>query len=141
MDEDDAIEVVVGRVGKPHGLRGEVTVDVRTDEPERRFADGRALRAEPPRGSAESRLRTLTVDRTRWHQGVLLVALRGAGRPHRRRGRARASCCTRRSRPTEPPRTPRSSTTTSSSGSPATTIRACCWARSRRWSTAAPRTC
>jgi len=69
---DDHIEVVVGRVGKPHGLRGEVTVDVRTDEPERRFAVGATLRAEPPRGSA-SALRALTVASTRWHQGVLLA--------------------------------------------------------------------
>jgi len=66
------IDVVVGRIGKPHGIRGEVTVDVRTDEPERRYADGTVLRAEPPRGSA-SRLTSLTVDRTRWHQGTLLV--------------------------------------------------------------------
>ncbi len=66
------IEVVVGRIGKPHGIRGEVTVDVRTDEPEQRYADGAVLRAQPPRGSA-SRLTSLTVERTRWHQGVLLV--------------------------------------------------------------------
>ena len=69
---DAEIEVVVGRVGKPHGLRGEVTVDVRTDEPERRFAVGATLRAEPPSGSASS-LRSLTVASTRWHQGVLLA--------------------------------------------------------------------
>jgi 16S rRNA processing protein RimM len=69
---DGLLEVVVGRVGKPHGLRGEVTVDVRTDEPERRFAVGAALRAEPPPGSA-SPLRSLTVASTRWHQGVLLA--------------------------------------------------------------------
>jgi len=68
----DRIEVVVGRVGKPHGLRGEVTVDVRTDEPERRFVVGATLRADPPAGSA-SRLRSLTVASTRWHQGVLLA--------------------------------------------------------------------
>ena len=30
----------MGRIGKPHGLRGEVTVEVRTDEPERRFVAG-----------------------------------------------------------------------------------------------------
>lgn len=66
------IEVVVGRVGKPHGLRGEVTVDVRSDEPDRRFAAGAVLRAEPPQGSA-SRLTSLTVASRRWHQGVLLV--------------------------------------------------------------------
>ena len=66
------IEVVVGRIGKPHGLRGEVTVDVRTDEPERRFARGSTLRAEPPPGSASS-LRRMTVTDARWHQSVLLV--------------------------------------------------------------------
>jgi len=66
------IEVVVGRVGKPHGVRGEVTVDVRSDEPERRFAPGARLRADPPRGSA-STLTHLTVAARRWHNGVLLV--------------------------------------------------------------------
>jgi 16S rRNA processing protein RimM len=69
---DSHVEVVVGRVGKPHGLRGEVTVDVRTDEPERRFAPGSTLRAEPPPGSASS-LRSLTVAAARQHQSVLLV--------------------------------------------------------------------
>ena len=32
--------LVCGRIGKPQGLRGEVTVEVRTDVPEERFADG-----------------------------------------------------------------------------------------------------
>ena len=68
----DDIEVVVGRIGKPHGLRGEVTVDVRTDEPERRFARGSTLRAEPPPGSS-SPLRVVTVAGARRHQSVLLV--------------------------------------------------------------------
>jgi 16S rRNA processing protein RimM len=68
----DAIEVVVGRIGRPHGLRGEVTVEVRTDEPARRFADGAVLRAEPPRGST-SPLRALCVAGSRWHSGRLLV--------------------------------------------------------------------
>jgi 16S rRNA processing protein RimM len=66
------VEVVVGRIGRPHGIRGEVTVEVRTDEPERRFADGAALRAVPPSGSAFG-LSALTVARTRWHQTRLLV--------------------------------------------------------------------
>ena len=66
------IEVVVGRIGKPHGLRGEVTVDVRTDEPDRRYAVGSRLRAEPPRGSA-SALTAVTVAGVRWHSGVLLA--------------------------------------------------------------------
>ena len=73
----EGIEVVVGRIGKPHGIRGEVTVDVRSDEPEKRFADGARLRAEAPRGSAGVPGH-LTVARTRWHQGVLLVAFEEA---------------------------------------------------------------
>ncbi len=71
-ERGDTLEVVVGRIGKPHGVRGEVTVDVRTDEPERRFAVGAVLRAEPPSGSA-SRLRSMSVTRHRWHQSTLLV--------------------------------------------------------------------
>ena len=67
------IEVVVGRIGKPHGIRGEVTVELRTDEPERRFVEGVALVAESPRGVRS----TATVERTRWHQGVLLLHLEG----------------------------------------------------------------
>ena len=68
----ETIEVVVGRIGKPHGIRGEVTVDVRTDEPDRRYVPGARLHAQPPRGSAFS-LPSLTVDRARWHQTTLLV--------------------------------------------------------------------
>jgi len=69
----ESIEVVVGRIGKPHGIRGEVTIDVRTDEPERRFAPGTTLRAQPPQGSANA-LSNVTVTRSRWHQSVLLVS-------------------------------------------------------------------
>ena len=69
----EQIEVVVGRLGKPHGLRGELTVEVRTDEPERRFGLGQRLRTEAPYGSAFAH-RSLEVVTTRWHQGVLLVA-------------------------------------------------------------------
>lgn len=68
----DDVEVVVGRLGRPHGLRGDVTVDVRTDEPERRFAVGAVLRAQPPRGSSGVPTR-LTVVGARRHQGILLV--------------------------------------------------------------------
>lgn len=56
--------VVVGRISKAHGIRGELTVQVRTDEPERRFAPGSSLVA----GS-----RTLTVESVRQHQGRLLL--------------------------------------------------------------------
>lgn len=40
-------ELTVGRIGRPHGLRGEVTVDIRTDDPRERFAPGSSLRTEP----------------------------------------------------------------------------------------------
>lgn len=64
--------VVVGRVGRAHGLRGEVSVEPRTDEPARRFADGAVLdvRARP---GADRVPATVTVAGTRWHQGRLLV--------------------------------------------------------------------
>lgn len=68
----EMIEVLVGRIGKPHGLKGHVTVDVRTDEPDRRFAVGSVLRAEAPRGSAFAH-QSLAVESVRWHQGVLQV--------------------------------------------------------------------
>ena len=71
-DQQQGIEVVVGRIGKPHGIRGEVTLDVRTDEPDRRFAPGTTIRAEAPAG-ADRRPASLTVSRARWHQGTLLV--------------------------------------------------------------------
>ncbi|CAM3298579.1 ribosome maturation factor RimM [Nocardioides dubius] len=72
------IEVLVGRIGKPHGIRGEVTIDVRSDEPERRFAVGNTLRAQAPKGSTLA-LRGVTVVSTRWHQGVLLARFEEAG--------------------------------------------------------------
>ncbi len=58
--------LVVGRIGKAHGVRGEVSVEVRTDDPERRFATGSVLRTEPDRGP-------LTVESARPHHGRLLV--------------------------------------------------------------------
>jgi 16S rRNA processing protein RimM len=64
------VEVVVGVVGRPHGVRGEVAVESRTDEPDRRFAPGEQLRSE---GSA----RTLTVAAMRWHSGRMLVRFAG----------------------------------------------------------------
>ena len=71
-----ATEVVVGQIGKAHGLKGEVSVQVRTDEPERRFADGAVLATEAPRGGppqGAERPTTLTVQSSRWHQSRLLV--------------------------------------------------------------------
>jgi 16S rRNA processing protein RimM len=69
-------EVVVGRIGKAHGIRGEVSVEPRTDEPERRFAAGAVLRTEAPRGGTPpgpGRPPQLTVSVARRHQDRLLV--------------------------------------------------------------------
>jgi len=41
------VDVVVGRIGRPHGLRGEVTVQVTTDDPDSRFAAGAVLGTDP----------------------------------------------------------------------------------------------
>lgn len=60
------VEVVVGVIGRPHGVRGEVAVDVRTDELERRFTPGTMLRAEDTSA-------TFTVAGARDHSGRLLV--------------------------------------------------------------------
>ena len=42
----DEVEVTVGLVGRAHGVRGEVNIEVRTDEVERRFASGAVLYTE-----------------------------------------------------------------------------------------------
>ena len=42
------VELVVARIGRPQGLRGEVSVEVRTDDPEARFVVGARLRTDPP---------------------------------------------------------------------------------------------
>jgi 16S rRNA processing protein RimM len=64
--------LVVGRIGRPHGVRGEVAVEPRTDEPDRRFADGAVLGVRAPR-AVDGVPATLTVAATRWHSGRLLV--------------------------------------------------------------------
>jgi 16S rRNA processing protein RimM len=40
-------QLTIGRIVKPHGIRGEVLVDVRTDEPGARFAAGSVLATDP----------------------------------------------------------------------------------------------
>ena len=70
------MRVIVGRIGRPHGIRGEVVIGVRTDEPDLRFAVGTSLdvveQADEPAGGQQ-----LTVASARWHSGQLLVAFAG----------------------------------------------------------------
>ncbi|MGN6251651.1 MAG: ribosome maturation factor RimM [Marmoricola sp.] len=63
--------VVVGRIGRPHGLRGDLFVEPLTDEPERRFADGAKLSASTPDGRPG--VPVLTVAASRLQQGRLVV--------------------------------------------------------------------
>jgi 16S rRNA processing protein RimM len=64
--------LVVGRIARAHGLKGEVAVEPRTDEPDRRFAAGARLHARRNRPGAVAH-EALTVTGTRWHSGRLLV--------------------------------------------------------------------
>jgi 16S rRNA processing protein RimM len=59
----------VGRIGKAHGILGEATIEVRTDEAEDRFAIGAVLETES-HGN-------LTVASARVHNGILLLAFEG----------------------------------------------------------------
>ena len=65
------MQVIVGRVGRPHGIRGEVVVGIHTDEPEARFAEGSVVDTD--------RDGPLTVASARWHSGTLLVRFAGIG--------------------------------------------------------------
>ena len=61
----------VGRIGRAHGILGEATIEVRTDEPERRFAIGAKV-------STDNKERQeLTVSSARVHNGILLLGFEG----------------------------------------------------------------
>ncbi|SNY14380.1 ribosome maturation factor RimM [Paractinoplanes atraurantiacus] len=74
--------LVVGQIGKPHGIRGEVSVVVRTDEPEVRFVPGSVFVTEVPKdrrvstgpaavpaGAVFQVPKQLVLEQIRWHQG------------------------------------------------------------------------
>jgi 16S rRNA processing protein RimM len=67
------LELTVGRVVKAHGLTGELVVEVRTDDPELRFAPGEVLRAK----GRDRRERSYAVETVRAHGIRLLVRLAG----------------------------------------------------------------
>ena len=85
MTEADSEFVLVGRIGRPHGVRGEVVVDPESDVPER-FSPGAELEL-----VAGTHRRTVQIETVRGHKARLLVrfagiddrdaaeALRGAG--------------------------------------------------------------
>lgn len=99
--------LIVGHIGKPHGIRGELLVTVRTDEPEARFVAGSVYTTQVPRdrrvGTGPARggaigapastavnvgaaagpgvlfrvPETLTLESLRWHQGRVIAVFEG----------------------------------------------------------------
>jgi 16S rRNA processing protein RimM len=77
--------LTVGRIARPHGVHGEVVVELLTDEPDQRYAVGATLVAEPAAGgpvpgrpgAGRPAPGRLTVAALRPHQGRLIVAFQG----------------------------------------------------------------
>lgn len=65
------VQLVVARIGRAHGIKGEVTVEVRTDEPELRLGPGAVLATEPASTGP------LTIESGRVHSGRLLLRFAG----------------------------------------------------------------
>lgn len=61
------MDLVVARLGKPHGIRGEFTVEVGTDRPDDRLVPGMTYATDPDIGE-------LTLKSARWHRDRLLLA-------------------------------------------------------------------
>lgn len=59
------MRLLVGRIGRAHGIHGEATVEVRTDQPEDRFATGARVQTDA-HGD-------LLITSHRWHNGILLL--------------------------------------------------------------------
>jgi 16S rRNA processing protein RimM len=67
------VQLVVARIGRAHGIKGEVTVEVRTDEPELRLGPGAVLATDP------ASVGPLTIESGRVHSGRLLLRFEGVG--------------------------------------------------------------
>lgn len=65
------MQLVVARIGRAHGIKGEVTVEVRTDEPELRLGPGAVLTTDPASAGP------LTIATGRVHSGRLLLRFEG----------------------------------------------------------------
>ncbi|MEV0320604.1 ribosome maturation factor RimM [Streptomyces sp. NPDC050658] len=65
------MQLVVARIGRAHGIKGEVTVEVRTDEPELRLGPGAVLATDPASTGP------LTIETGRVHSGRLLLRFEG----------------------------------------------------------------
>ena len=66
---------IVARIGKPHALRGEVTVQLHTDDPERRLVPGAVFGTVAEPGSGVPRQLVLATARV--HRGIWLLGFEG----------------------------------------------------------------
>jgi 16S rRNA processing protein RimM len=64
--------VLVGRIARTHGIRGDLLVNPETDFPDERFVEGRVLQLEMP-----GRSEPVTIESVRFHQGRPLVGFAG----------------------------------------------------------------
>ena len=71
QSDDEPLRLVVGRIGRAHGVKGEATVEVRTDDPELRFAPGAELLTDPAERGP------LTVRQGRVQGGRLVLSFEG----------------------------------------------------------------
>ncbi|MDY0812840.1 ribosome maturation factor RimM [Kitasatospora purpeofusca] len=65
------MQLVVGKIGRAHGIKGDVSVEVRTDEPELRLGPGAVLFTDPASAGP------LTVESGKVHSGRLLLRFAG----------------------------------------------------------------
>jgi 16S rRNA processing protein RimM len=65
------VQLIVGRIGRAHGIKGDVSVEVRTDEPELRLGPGAVLYTDPASAGP------LTISSGRVHSGRLLLHFEG----------------------------------------------------------------
>jgi len=63
------LQLVVGRIGRAHGVLGEATIDVQTDDPDLRFKVGSKLTLDSGQ--------ELTIKSSRWHNQILLLGFEG----------------------------------------------------------------
>jgi 16S rRNA processing protein RimM len=72
------VRVIVARIGRAHGLRGELSIEPRTDVPDRRFVPGAVLHIQDGQRrrvlEAAGGPTTLTLTRARDHNGILLLS-------------------------------------------------------------------
>ena len=104
------MDVVVARIGKAHGLRGEVTVEVRTDAPQERFVPGARFPTDPARPGPLTSWQTLAR-----HNDILLLGFDAARDRNRGRGPARRAAARRHATRRRTTRTPGTSTSWSAS--------------------------